>query len=207
MKKQDLYTRILAANPSLRDKDISTSKTSMPKIDNPAEKGGKVRATRLSGRQNRRSFENEKSTVPSSAVRGRGRNGSVVVQTSSIRNERRSARQSFTPENNPLKAKEKSSAPPKVFQSPIVENPTITRISTPAQKEGVDFILLHEGPKLFWRLHTTIDIMIYYHREDDCLEIIGFDQVIFTAVYSWKNFLFLKILPIYIFRFHHSGSV
>merc|ERR1711871_1814655 len=51
-----------------------------------------------------------------------------------------------------------------------------TRISTPAQKEGVDFILLHEGPKLFWRLHTTIDIMIYYHREDDCLEIIGFDQ-------------------------------
>jgi hypothetical protein len=51
----------------------------------------------------------------------------------------------------------------------------VPRVKTPAQVEGVDFFLLHEGPKLFWRMNATIDILIYHHIKADCVEVIGFD--------------------------------
>lgn len=61
------------------------------------------------------------------------------------------------------------------------------------QVEGVDFILLYEGPKLFWRQHITLYIHIYLHKQHDCAEVIGFDTDKFKEMnrsyFSYTNLL------------------
>ena len=68
---------------------------------------------------------------------------------------------------------------------------------TPKQQqvEGKDFILLHEGPKLFWRQHTTLYIHIYLHVETDCVEVIGFNPEKFKEMNrSYLSYSILKTL-------------
>ena len=48
--------------------------------------------------------------------------------------------------------------------------------ASPRQKEKKgNYRLLHDGPKLFWRTHTTLEISIYLHPLADCIELVGFD--------------------------------
>eukprot|EP01038_Epipyxis_sp_PR26KG_P007513 gene7513-10235_t len=44
-------------------------------------------------------------------------------------------------------------------------------------KEGIDFSLLYDGSKLFWRTQRSVDINIYNHIPLETLEIIAFDAV------------------------------
>ena len=191
MKKVDLFARIAAANPTLKGVDISTSDVKMPKLEPiEEEKQSSSRNTidkRRNSRLNRRSFDN--SNFRSGNLGGGSSTGGARAVASSktkqdLRMIKRSKRQSFTGDKNPIKKDGddvQKSIPKHVNMNIDAEKDGdnksfIKPVSPKRQVEGKDFVLLYEGPKLFWRQHITLYINMYLHKESDCVEVIGFDS-------------------------------
>lgn len=59
--------------------------------------------------------------------------------------------------------------------------------------EGKDFRLLYYGSKFFWKCKETIDIYIYYHTPNNCLELIFFDLQRNKELSRYTNYLFTII--------------
>ena len=221
MKKVDLFARIAAANPTLKGVDISTSDVEMPKLEkkqdpSKQENGPGITSSkdRRNSRVNRRSFDNvdlgsrRNSNANSGGGSIKNRGGARAVASSkALQNanmNRRGTRKSFTGENNPLKRDQKDKT--KETEQKLDHNastPTIgenveenfAKPPTPKQIEGKNFILLHEGPKLFWRQHITLYIHIYLHVDSDCVEVIGFNSEKFKEMNrSYLSYSMLKTI-------------
>ena len=99
IQQQDLGSRTSSTNPPAKESEASKSKISMPTIQAEVPKAirGGDKPSKAVNRRNRRSFENEKYTMPKVASNVGVRRGSVVVGSTKI--ERRNARHSFAADN------------------------------------------------------------------------------------------------------------
>ena len=185
--KEALYARIQSANPSLAKVDIKpiSMRTDASSVAVNVE-------TQASETKAKKIEDDKKPT--------RDRNKSIsVVQKGNAKSTSRNSRESFSGEgsNNP-KILSDSRAKAIVSKStaskgPIQHENKATLLLE--SQETANFALpvtcklLHDGPKLFWRQHVTLDINIYVHESSDCIEIIGFDVDKFKEL----NRIYLKM--------------
>ena len=166
-KRKHLVDKLLAQHSfASTDPIISASKISQK--NQPCSSSGQ------SDTHSQRSsvvIERKKTSVMAlnQAVAGKGHNRTYIQNVDGKSSRKmRSMRQSISTETMLLK-------PTKALEECAELKMEYEMKPMTLQQGGVHYKLLYEGPKLFWRNHLTVDISIYQHIGQDCIEVIGFE--------------------------------